>query len=143
LLTKVDIATMKYSLEDRVPLLDHRVVEFALNLDSALKIKNGEQKYILKQVLYQYVPKEIFDRPKQGFSIPLGTWLKDDLKYLIDHYLAEDMIKKVGWLNPTTVKQLLDRFNKGEDYLYVRIWAIIIFHQWYETSQKPFVHKHK
>lgn len=134
LLTKVDIATMKYSLEDRVPLLDHRVVEFALNLDSALKIKNGEQKYILKEVLYQYVPKHIFDRPKQGFSIPLGTWLKEDLKYLIDHYVSDEMIKKVGWLNPATVKQLLKRFHAGEDYLYVRIWAIIIFNQWYEKN---------
>ena len=134
LLTKVDVATMKQSLETRVPLLDHRIVEFALNLSPALKTKNGEQKYLLKQLLYQYAPKSIFDRPKQGFSIPLATWLKKDLKFLIDDYLSMQVINKheiVAW---NKVQQLLSRFYAGEDYLYTRIWSLIVLHQWLSSN---------
>lgn len=130
LLTKVDIATMQQSLETRVPLLDHHVVEFALNLSPELKIKNGEQKYLLKQLLYQYLPKEIFDRPKQGFSIPLASWLKNDLKYLIDDHLNQKVVEQHGVVNWESVKTLLNKFSHGNDYLYTRVWALIVLHQW-------------
>jgi asparagine synthase (glutamine-hydrolysing) len=134
LLTKVDIASMKYSLETRVPLLDHRIVEFALNLDEKLKIKNGESKYLLKQVLYDYAPKGIFDRPKRGFSVPLKKWLQTDLKYLIDNNLNEETIVSVGLVKFIEVKNLLDRFELGEDYLFTRIWALIVLHQWIKQN---------
>ena len=130
LLTKVDIATMKHSLETRVPLLDYRIVEFALNLSEDLKFKNGEAKYLLKQVLYQYVPKEFFDRPKQGFSIPLGKWLKKELSYLMEEYLSEEKLKQSEYLNATFVQKLVARFKNGEDYLYTKIWALIVFQDW-------------
>ena len=134
LLTKVDIASMRYSLETRVPILDHRIVEFALNLDEGLKIKNGDQKYLLKQVLYDYVPKEIFDRPKRGFSIPLQSWLETDLKYLIDNNLSKENIESAGLVNFNVVSKLLKRFQNGEGYLFTRVWALVVLHEWFREN---------
>ena len=127
LLQKVDRSSMKYSLEVRVPLLDYNIVEFALNLNENLKIHDGVHKYLLKEVLYEYIPSSLFDRPKWGFSIPLSNWLKGDLHFLIDTYLNEDLIKKVGIFNPKKVHILLEKF-KGSRYnhLYNRIWQMIL-----------------
>ncbi|MFT4981511.1 MAG: asparagine synthase (glutamine-hydrolyzing), partial [Bacteroidia bacterium] len=133
LLTKVDRASMRYSLEVRVPLLDHEVVEFALNLDPKLKTKDGVQKHLLKEVLYDYVPREIFDRPKWGFSIPLDKWLKTDLHYLIERELNQTNVEQVGAVNWTFVKELLMRFNQGQNHLYNRIWLLILLHSWFRT----------
>jgi asparagine synthase (glutamine-hydrolysing) len=130
LLTKVDIASMQFSLEARTPFLDYRVVEFALNLSQNLKVKDGNAKYLLKQVLYDYVPKEIFDRPKWGFSIPLVQWLKKELHYLIDNYLNNEVLESCGVVNASIVRDLVTRFEKGEDYLYNRLWALILLHKW-------------
>ena len=134
LLTKVDIASMKYSLETRVPLLDHRIVEFALNLDERLKMRNGEQKYLLKQILYDYAPKDIFDRPKRGFSVPLKKWLETDLKYLVDNNLNEETIVSAGLVRFDEVEKLLSRFKLGEEYLFTRIWALIVLHEWVKQN---------
>lgn len=130
LLVKVDRASMKYGLETRVPLLDYRIVEFALNLSSTLKInKNGTMKYLLKQVLYEYVPEKYFDRPKWGFSIPLVKWLKEDLKWLVDKYCSSEMIEKAGIVKYEPVKKMISLYQEGKnDYLYNRIWAIIVLH---------------
>lgn len=136
LLTKVDRASMKYSLETRVPILDHRIVEFALNVSPSLKMKGGEMKHLLKQVLYRHVPKEIFDRPKKGFSIPLVRWLKTDLAYLIDTYLTEEKILEAGLVNWSVVEGLKSGFRSGQDHLYNRLWLLIILHQWFEKSVK-------
>ncbi|HNF49830.1 MAG TPA: asparagine synthase (glutamine-hydrolyzing) [Chitinophagales bacterium] len=130
LLVKVDRASMRYSLETRVPLLDYKVVEFALNLSPELKInKNGTAKYLLKQILYDYVPKELLERPKWGFSIPLVKWLKTDLKWMIDKYCSKEMIEQAGIVRYDKVKQLIDLYlgNKN-DYLYNRIWSLIVLH---------------
>ena len=134
LLTKVDRASMQYSLETRVPLLDHRVLEYSVNLSSDLKIKNGESKYLLKQVLYDYVPKKYFDRPKWGFSIPIRFWLQNELKYLPDKYLSENVLAKYGIFNIAQVKEIERRYFAGEDYLFNKIWAIILLNQWLENN---------
>ncbi len=127
LLPKVDRSSMKYSLEVRVPLLDYNIVEFALNLNENLKIHNGTQKYLLKQVLYDYVPAHLFNRPKWGFSIPLCDWLKNDLHYLIEDYLNENLICQVGLFNPKEIHSLVRKFESGRnDYLYNRIWQFIL-----------------
>jgi len=132
LLTKVDRASMKYSLESRVPLLDHNLVEFALNLDPKLKVNKGTTKYLLKEVLYDYVPREIFDRPKWGFGIPLNKWLKTELNYLITHYLSESQIKKAGFVNEKMVAKLVYEYlNSNNEYLFNRIWVLICLHKWY------------
>lgn len=136
LLAKIDRASMHYSLETRVPYLDHRIVEFALNLSPELKYKNNTTKYLLKEVLYQYVPKEIFDRPKQGFAIPLSEWLKTDLIYLINDYLNVSVINKHGVVNYKEVELLKKRYFLGEDYLYNRIWLLIVLHKFLENTDK-------
>lgn len=130
LLVKVDRATMRHSLETRVPLLDYRIVEFALNLSPDLKFKNGVNKYLLKQVLYDFVPKEIFDRPKWGFSIPLAIWLKTSLRYLIEDYLSEKVVNRYGVVNYAEVKRLKESFLQGKEYLYNRVWLLIVLHKW-------------
>ncbi|HEX5001885.1 MAG TPA: asparagine synthase (glutamine-hydrolyzing) [Bacteroidia bacterium] len=130
LLTKVDRASMRFSLETRVPYLDHRIVEFALNLSPGLKYKRGEPKYLLKQVLYQYLPQRIFDRPKQGFAIPLAKWLKNELRYLPDELLSETAINTTGIFNYIQVSDMVKRFFNGESYLFNRIWSIILLQKW-------------
>jgi len=130
LLVKVDRASMKYSLEVRVPFLDHRIVNFGLNLSPELKYHNGTSKYLLKSILYDYIPKEFFDRSKWGFSIPLNVWLKEDLKYLIDDYLSEEMIGKYSIVKYAVVRKLKENFFRGHDYLYNRLWSLIVLHKW-------------
>ncbi|MBL4586777.1 MAG: asparagine synthase (glutamine-hydrolyzing) [Flavobacteriales bacterium] len=134
LLTKVDRASMRYSLETRVPLLDHTIVEFALNLDSNLKNKNGVAKYLLKEVLYDHVPKSIMDRPKWGFSIPLSKWLQNDLSFLIDKNLNQKKVEETGVVNWVEVEVLLKKFRSGQTHLYNRLWLLILLHQWFDGS---------
>jgi asparagine synthase (glutamine-hydrolysing) len=134
LLVKVDRASMQYALESRVPLLDYRLVEFAYNLDAGLKINQGIMKYLLKEVLYDYVPKEIFDRPKWGFSIPLVKWLKTDLKYLLDKYTDAAMIEKYQVVNFEVVNKMKTDYLQGKDYLFNRLWLIIVLHWWLEEN---------
>ncbi|MDO9373196.1 MAG: asparagine synthase (glutamine-hydrolyzing) [Ferruginibacter sp.] len=143
LLVKVDRASMQYSLESRVPLLDVRLVEFAFNLDESLKRKEGAMKYLLKQVLYDHVPKEIFNRPKWGFGIPLAKWLKSDLKFLLDKYTSKAMIETYNAVNFSAVDKLKKEYLNGTDYLFNRLWLIIILHWWLdENERKQMVHKH-
>ena len=136
LLVKVDRASMHHSLEVRVPLLDHEVVSYSLNIDPRLKYKNGVSKYLLKEVLYDYLPKKLFVRPKKGFSIPLSKWLKEDLKYLIDQNLSKVSIESCGLVNFNIVDDLVNRFLNGEDYLYNRVWILIQIHQFYLNLSK-------
>ena len=132
LLVKVDRASMRHSLESRVPLLDYRIVEFAVNLHKSLKINNGEAKYLLKQVLYDYLPQELFNRPKWGFSVPLCNWLRTDLQYLTEKYLSRDVVEQAQMVRYAEVERLLKRFYVQKiDYLYNRIWALICLHQWW------------
>jgi len=120
LLVKVDRASMQYALETRVPLLDYQIVEFALNLNSNLKINQGESKWLLKQVLYDFVPASYFDRPKWGFGIPLAKWMQNDLKpYMESLFFTENEV-----VNTAEVKKLYQRFLNGETYLYNRLWLI-------------------
>ncbi len=134
LLIKVDKSSMYRSLEARVPLLDHNIVEFALNLNSNLKGRKGVQKYILKEILYEYIPKNILNRPKWGFSIPLNKWLKNDLKFLIVKFLNKELIQEQGIMDYKYVSELKNRYFNGEDYLYNRIWALIILNKFISKS---------
>ena len=134
LLTKVDRASMHYGLEARVPLLDHRVVEFALNLSPTLKYRGGTMKYLLKQVLYQHLPAKLFDRPKQGFSIPLADWLRHDLRYLLEDYLSDAVVLRQGYADLPTVRRLRQEFSAGSDYPCNRLWTLMILHRWLEKN---------
>jgi len=134
LLVKVDIASMRYALEIRVPLLDYRVAEFALNLHPSLKRRNGVDKYLLKQVLYDYVPREIMERPKWGFAVPISRWLKTELKPLMMEYTTEAMCRKHGFVRGAYVRGLVNRYLAGEEWLYNRIWAVMQLHAWAESE---------
>lgn len=125
LLVKVDRASMIYGLECRSPLLDHRLAEFVINLPEKFKKKGNTSKYLMKKMLFEMVPEKFFNRPKWGFSIPLSQWMKNDLNYLMS-YLSEDKLHQTGIFNVEFVKDMMNRFMKGEDYLYNRLWAIII-----------------
>ncbi len=135
LLVKVDRASMYYALECRSPLLDHNIVEFAFSLDPALKVKDGKQKWLLKELLRAYLPAALIDRQKWGFSVPVASWLKNDLRYLIDTYLSEKVISEVGLFNGPYIKKLISDFFAGKDYLYNRIWVLIVLHKWMKENQ--------
>ena len=129
LLVKIDRASMHYSLETRVPYLDHRLVEESINISSVFK-NSPNPKYILKEILYQHIPKKYFDRPKQGFSIPLKFWLHKEMYFLLDDYLNEVIVKKVGIIDYKYVQQLIKRFKNEEDYIAQRLWLLINLHKW-------------
>lgn len=130
LLTKVDRASMHFSLETRVPYLDHRIIEFTLNLSPDLKYRNGTAKYLLKEILYQYVPKKFFDRPKQGFAIPLAKWLRNDLYFLIEEALSKEVVTKYNIVQYSKVEYLKKEFLNGKDFYYSRLWLLIMLHKW-------------
>ncbi|RYY98149.1 MAG: asparagine synthetase B, partial [Chitinophagaceae bacterium] len=137
LLVKVDRASMKYSLETRVPLLDLEVLQFSLNLHESLKEKNGERKYLLKQVLYDLVPASYFDRPKWGFGIALDKALRNELRPLVEQYLTKAIIDKHGIVHAAPALALKDRFyNKGENSSYFRLWLLTVLHWWMEENVK-------
>lgn len=138
LLCKVDRATMQFSLETRVPLLDYRIVEFALNLDESLKIRNGTSKYLLKEVLFKYVPEEMFARPKWGFSIPLDRWLQKELSFLVDRYASQQACDTFGLIDYAQLSKYVTAYRNGTTYYYNRIWQIIVLHRLLERIQlKP------
>lgn len=130
LLVKVDRMSMMNSLEVRCPLLDYRIVEFALNLPENLKVRKGESKYLLKQLLYSRIPSRFFQRPKQGFSVPLAEWLKGELRYLVEDNLNMDALRKTGVLDPVRTNYLKNEFLSGRDYLYNRIWVLVLLQRW-------------
>ena len=117
--------------------MDHTVVEFALNLNAGLKVKSGTAKYLLKEVLYNHVPKQIFDRPKWGFSIPLDKWLKTDLHYLVDEFLNEKVVTESEILNWSEVRSILSKWKKGQNHLYNRVWLMVLLHQWITCIHQP------
>ena len=133
LLVKVDRASMAHSLEVRVPLLDHRIVEFALSLPAHWKKRQSVTKYILKDILFDLVPKEFFDRPKQGFSVPLAQYLKGPLRPWVEKHLTREIIEKYSWVDPDVVELYKTCFfTKGDTYLYHRIFLLAMLHQWLE-----------
>lgn len=133
LLVKVDRASMHHSLETRVPYLDHRLVEQAININQKFK-NTPTSKYLLKEILYQYIPKSYFDRPKQGFSIPLKYWLHNEMRFLVEDYLNEIIVSKVDVVKQEYVKELLFRYENGEEYLFQRLWLLINLHRWFAKN---------
>ncbi|SIS51199.1 asparagine synthase (glutamine-hydrolysing) [Zobellia uliginosa] len=128
--TKVDRASMAYSLETRSPLLDYRVVELAESLPTNFKFETNNQKRILKEVLYSHVPKEVFNRPKSGFGVPLNIWFQNELKDYVLSELSYENLKKIPCINPDEVFKLVQQHMKGTWNHYAVIWKILVLRQW-------------
>ncbi len=131
-LQKVDRATMTASLEGREPFLDHRIIEFVAQLPNEYKYFKGTKKYILKEIVHQYIPKKIIDRPKMGFAIPIENWLMTDLKQQVVYYLNKELITKQGIFNPIEINSLQLSFYLGKKELATKIWYLLMFQMWYE-----------
>jgi asparagine synthase (glutamine-hydrolysing) len=132
ILTKVDRATMSVSLEGREPLLDYRLIEFVSQLPSNLKYKDGDKKWLLKQITHKYLPKEMMDRPKKGFGVPLTEWFRDELKEYFMIYLDEKRIEKEGLFNPKEIVKLRDSYLSGNKENVQKLWFLLMFEMWYE-----------
>ncbi|SBS27002.1 Asparagine synthetase [glutamine-hydrolyzing] 1 [Marinomonas spartinae] len=132
ILTKVDRATMSVGLEGREPLLDYRLIEFIAQLDPSLKIKSGEKKYLLKTIVHKYIPKEIMDRPKMGFGVPISDWFKDELKELLMFYLEEGRLLQSKIFNVSKVISIRDSYLLGNDANVNKVWCLLMFELWRE-----------
>lgn len=132
ILQKVDRASMTSSLEGREPFLDHNVIEWAAKLPDQYKYHQGIKKYILREIVHQYIPKEMMDRPKMGFAIPFENWMMSDLKDRVMYYLDPEKIEQQGIFNPQYVLRLRQDFFSGKRELGLKVWYLLMFQMWYE-----------
>jgi asparagine synthase (glutamine-hydrolysing) len=133
-LTKVDRASMAVSVEARVPILDHRVVEFALRLPPTLKVRGDTGKYILRNVLYQHVPRELFQRPKMGFQLPLSRWLRGPLREWAEDLLQADRLRRQGVLNPASMRATWAEHLSGQRDRSDHLWTVLMFQSWLDAQ---------
>lgn len=136
-LAKVDRAAMAVSLETRIPLLDHRVIEFAWRLPLHMKVRGREAKWLLKRVLYRHVPAALMERPKMGFGVPVNEWVRGPLRDWAEDLLTESRLRRDGFLNPVQVRERWVRHitrtsNEGDS-----LWQILMFQAWLSATGKP------
>ncbi len=136
ILTKVDRASMAVGLEAREPLLDHRVIEFAWKLPMNMKIRGGETKWLLRRVLERYVPRELTERPKAGFAVPLGDWLRGPLKDWAEDLLSEEALAQSGLFHAAPVRKKWLRHLAGNRHEHYALWSILMAQDWHRTWMK-------
>jgi asparagine synthase (glutamine-hydrolysing) len=134
ILCKVDRAAMACSLETRVPFLDHRVSKIAWQLPTNMKIRGNEGKWALRQILYRHVPRELIERPKAGFSIPLGSWLRGPLRQWAETLLSEDRLSKEGYFYPEPIRTMWSDHLRGKRDWGHKLWTILMFQSWLEEN---------
>ena len=133
LLVKMDRAAMAVSLETRAPFLDHKIVEYAFKLDQRFKVRDGNTKWILKEILNQYIPKAFFDRPKMGFGVPIGKWLRGPLKEWANELLNENRLKSEGIFNPIEIKLKWEQHQSNTHNWDYHLWDVLMFQAWLEN----------
>jgi asparagine synthase (glutamine-hydrolysing) len=136
ILAKVDRATMAVSLEGRIPFLDHRVAEFAWKLPLSFRIRGHQGKWIVRQLLYRYVPRELVDRPKSGFGIPLGAWLRGPLREWAEALLDEGRLRREGWFDPLLIRRAWREHLAGRRPWEYQLWDVLMFQAWLEGNAR-------
>ena len=135
ILVKVDRASMGVSLETRVPFLDHRVAEFCWSLPLSMKIRNGQRKWLLRQVLRKHVPQELIDRPKTGFAVPIASWLRGPMKKWAEELLNAQRLRTEGFLDPDHIDSVWARHQAGTENSQDRLWCVLMFESWLDEQR--------
>ena len=133
ILVKVDRASMAVSLESRMPLLDHRIVEFAWRVPVHMKVRNGQGKVLLRRVLERYVPRELFERPKMGFGVPIDNWLRGPLREWADDLLDPAVLRAQGYFSETAVTHAWREHRSGDRLHHGGLWVVLMFQSWLES----------
>ena len=132
ILTKVDRATMGVSLESRAPFLDHRVAELAATLPLDFKLREGQGKWILRQILYKHVPRDLIERPKMGFAIPIDSWLRGPLRDWAESLIGEARLRGEGYLDPEPIRKKWAEHLSGKRNWQNELWGVLMFQAWRE-----------